>query len=650
MKLKLNLATIAALSYGSLGLLPAHSADMPRPAKPNVVILLADDLGWGDLGIHKGSIPTPNIDHLFREGWEFCNFMGYAVCSPSRAMLLTGRHPFRVGTGPATGGELEAAETTIAEGFKANGYATGIFGKWHNGEDPDTPEFRSAFTEAFKNIPNKKILSGLGVNVHGFDEAWVYYGGGADYFSRRTVGGNGPVSWWHNREYRPQDAGYTEDLITQHAREFIRANREKPFFCYVPFHIVHAPLQAKDEDVEKVDAQVTDKTKRTYAAMVQSMDKNVATILGDLDSLGLRENTIVIFASDNGGTKDGCNLPLRGGKHTLYEGGVHLPAAVYWPRGGLTGGKNWTGLCGFMELFPTLMDMAGLKMPETRPLDGKNIWPALRSGSASPVENYYWAWTNCDAIRTADWKMLRYFNHNELYDIRKDISESTNLADAHPDVVKTLTAKMDGWVVSTGAALAHQPANPRLNAKAAPEGEVLEITATATNVAKARDQIVVPFGVCEGGRVLATDYVEYDLATAKESLQTGFYYSPFKGPHETPDIEFKRGTGIDQFGREQIMGPAPKGGPGVWEHRMMGACSSSPGWMPRHGLVFTGAKPGAFKVYIDNVRIRHIDGTTTPIWCSGTDTRPKKIADSAQFKDVNVRAIPLSEVEAAFKK
>ncbi len=145
--------------------------------KPNVVYLLADDLGWGDLGVNGGSIPTPRIDRLFREGVRCDNFMGWCVCSPTRAMLLTGRHPFRVGTGPETGGELAKEETTIASAFKAHGYRTGVFGKWHNGNDPETPEFQRAYEEAFKDRANKKYKGGFGVNAHGFDEAWVYYGG-----------------------------------------------------------------------------------------------------------------------------------------------------------------------------------------------------------------------------------------------------------------------------------------------------------------------------------------------------------------------------------------------------------------------------------------------------------------------------------------
>jgi len=619
-----------------------HAADTP---KPNIVYLFADDLGWSDISVHPGgSIPTPNIDKLFKQGVELTQFMGWCVCSPTRAMLLTGRHPYRVGTGPETGGELEKAETTIAEGFKANGYRTGIFGKWHNGDDPDTAEYRAAFAEAFKEMPNKKVKGGLGVNEHGFDEAWVYYGGGADYFTRRTSGGKGPVSWWHNREYRAQDAGYTEDFIVQRAMEFIRDNKERPFFCYVPFHIVHAPLAAKESDLQGVDPKVTDATKRTYAAMVQALDKNVAAILGELDQLGLRDNTIVVFTSDNGATKDGSNLPFKGGKHSIYEGGTHLPTVVHWPKGNVIGGRTWNGLCGALDMFPTLMAMADLKMPETRPLDGKNIWPALRDNTASPVESYYWSWHNEDAIRTTDWRLHRFFDHNELYDIRTDVGETKNVADANPDVVKSLTAKMNTWVDSLGAALTHQRVPEKLNAKPAPEGDVLEVTVTVSDKTKPNDRLIVPFAGFEGHQ-FATDYIDYDIASAPDSLRRGFYYSPFKG-NESKDmkLEFKRGEGIDQFGREQSVAPEVQGGPGVWEHRVIGLSSSAPGILPRHGLVFKGGKPGTYKVYLDNLRLLHADGTTTPIWSNGKDTRFKKIADSDLFTHVSVRTVPAADV------
>ena len=628
----------------SPAVLPA--AEVPKtPAKPNIVYLLADDLGWSDISRHPGgTIPTPNIDRFFQQGVEFRNFMGWCVCSPTRAMLLTARHPFRVGTGPNTGGELSKDETTIAEAFKANGYRTGIFGKWHNGENPDVPEFNAAAAKT-----NKRTKTGLGVNAHGFDEAWVYYGGSVDYFTRQTVQNTGPVSWWHNREYRPDDKGYCEDLIVQHAMDFIRDNKDRQFFCYVPFHIVHAPLQAKESDLALADKDLDEnikannENKRIYTAMVEAMDRNVAAILKELDDLGLRDNTIVVFTSDNGATPDGSNLPLRGGKHSIWEGGTHLLTTMRWPNGGLTGGRSWDGLCGALDMFPTLIDMAGLKMPPTRPLDGRNIWPALRDNTASPVESYYWFWRNADALRTADWKLFRYSDHFELYDIRKDISEANDVAAAHPEVVKALTVKMNDWVNSMGVALTHQPPPQKLNAKPAPAGEVLEITTTVTDKASPKDRLIVPFASCDEA-VYAIDYIEYDVMVAPGGLKSGFYQSPFKKDTEKATLDFVKGNGFDQFGREQASGPEPKGGPGIWEHRVIGVGAFGPSGLGKQGMIFNGNHPGTFKVYLDNLQILHADGTTTPIWLGQKDTRTAKVEETKSFKDVHVRVVPLSEI------
>lgn len=645
----MTLSTLITL----LGCLTSPLAD--APAKPNVVYILSDDIGWGDLSIHGGGVPTPHIDQLFSSGVELTHFMGWCVCSPTRAMLLTGRHPIRVGTAPEVGGELELEETTIAEGFKSNGYRTGVFGKWHNGEDPNTPEFRAAFAEAYKDLPNKQLKGGNGANAHGFDEAWVYYGGGADYFNRRTVKGRGPVSWWHNREFRGNDEGYTDDLVTQHAVEFIRENKERPFFCYIPFHIAHAPLQAKTEDLAAIDPQKAAKLpaaseksnadeKHLHAAMLHAMDKNIAAIRAELENLGLRENTIIIFTSDNGAMEAGSSLPLRGHKHTIYDGGVRLPTAIYWPQGGLVGGKKWTGLCGGLDMFPTLMAMTGSTMPETRPLDGRNIWPALRDNQPSPVESYYFVWRDEDAIRTAQWKLHRFFNRFELYDINRDEFETNNVAGAHPDVVKSLTAMMDAWADSMGVAVSHRPAPAKYNASPAPEGEVLTVTLTITDTAQPKDRLAVSVANWSGTQ-FATDWIEYDIAFSADVPKRHPYFSTLEGNNSKPfGPLFQPGTGVDQFGRDQSTGPGIADGKSVWEHRIVGLCSTAPGPLGKHGVVFTGGTPGTFTIYLDNLRIRHIDGNTTSLWTSGKDTRASKFIPTDQFKDLQIRAIPVENI------
>ena len=218
--------------------------------------------------------------------------------------------------------------------------------------------------------------------------------------------------------------------------------------------------------------------------MLHSLDNNVAAIEAELKRLGLLENTIFVFTSDNGAMEAGSSLPLRGHKHTIYDGGVRLPTVIHWPKGGLVGGKTWNGLCGALDMFPTLMAMTGSKMPETRPLDGKNIWPALRDNQASPVESYYWVWRDEDAIRTDQWKLHRFFNRFELYDITRDETEVYNVADSHPDVVKSLVARIDAWADSLGVALSHQSAVAKYHQPAVPDGEVLAVTVTISEAAK----------------------------------------------------------------------------------------------------------------------------------------------------------------------
>jgi arylsulfatase A-like enzyme len=624
-------------------------------AKPNVVYIMADDVGWGDLSVHGGDVPTPKLDRLFSQGVELTQFMGWCVCSPTRAMLLTARHPIRVGTAPEVGGELDPGETTIAEGFKANGYRTGVFGKWHNGEDPDTPEFQAAFKEAFKSMPNKTHKGGHGANAHGFDEAWIYYGGGADYFNRRTVQGRGPVSWWHNREFRGNDEGYTDDLVTKRAIEFIQESNGKPFFCYIPFHIAHAPLQAKKEDLAAVQSLNADKLhaandkttadeKRIHAAMLHSMDNNIAAIRAELEKQGLSDNTILVFTSDNGAMAAGSSLPLRGHKHTIYDGGVRLPTVIHWPKGGLVGGTKWHGLCGALDMFPTLMAMTGSQMPETRPLDGRNVWPALRNRQPSPVESYYFVWRDEDAIRTADWTMHRFLDRFELYDITKDETESSNVADANPEVVKSLTAKMDTWADSIGVALGHRPAPAKVRTPAAPEGEVLAITVTITDKARPKDRLAINVANWNGTQY-ATDWIEFDIAFSPNTPERHPYFSTLEGNNSKPfGPLFKAGTAVDQFGRDQITGPGIADGKSVWEHRIIGLSSTAPGPLGKHGIVFTGGKAGTFTIYLDNLRIRHLDGSTTPLWASGKDTRAGKFTPDEFFTDLQIRTIHLNDV------
>ena len=443
--------------------------------------------------------------------------------------------------------------------------------------------------------------------------------------------------------------------MTRYSLEFIRENKERPFFCYIPFHIAHAPLQAIERDLAAVDPEVaaklpaasekaTAEEKRIHAAMLLSLDKNVAAIVAELTKLGLSENTILVFTSDNGAMEAGSSLPLRGHKHTIYDGGVRLPTVMHWPKGGLVGGRKWDGLCGAIDMFPTLMAMTGSTMPQTRPLDGRNFWPALRDNQPSPVQSYYWVWRGQDAIRTAQWKLHRYFGRYELYDITRDELESKNVADSHAEVVKSLSAKMDDWADSLGAALSHRSAPAQYHAPAAPEGDVLAVTLTVTDKAKPSDRLAVAVANWNGTQY-ATDWIEYDIAFSPNTPTRHPWFSTLEGNNQKPfGPLFKRGDGVDQFGRDQTTGPGIADGKSTWEHRIVGLASTAPGPLGKHGVVFTGGTAGTFTIYLDNLRIRHADGGTTPLWINGNDTRAGTFKANELFKDLKIRTVNVADV------
>ena len=498
---------------------------------------------------------------------------------------------------------------------------------------------------------------GHGVNAHGFDEAWVYYGGGADYFNRRTVQGRGPVSWWHNLEFRPQDEGYTDDLVTQHAIEFIRENKDRPFFCYVPFHIAHAPLQAKENDLAAIDPKkaaklpaasekTTDEDKHIHAAMLHSMDKNVAAILRRTrEARPEREHHLRLHQRQR---RDGSRqqpAAARPQAHHLRRRRAPAHGHSTGPRADWSAARNGTDSAARSTCFPTLMAMTGSTMPQTRPLDGKNIWPALRDNQPSPVESYYWVWRDEDAIRTDKWKLHRFFDRYELYDITKDETESNNVAEAHPDVVKSLTAKMDAWADSHRRR-AQPPARARQVSRAR--------RARRRGARRHRDHHR------QGASPRIAWPSRWRTGTARNTPPTGSnttspsrpaapkrhpYFSTLEGNNsQTLRPALQARHGVDQFGRDQSTGPGIADGKSIWEHRIVGLSSTAPGPLGKHGVVFTGGKAGTFTIYLDNLRIRHADGSTTPLWTNGKDTRAGKFKANELFKDLKIRAVKVAEV------
>jgi arylsulfatase A-like enzyme len=453
-------ATLALLLASALPL-TTRAAEASR--KPNIIYILADDLGWTDLACQGSKYyESPNIDKLASQGMRFTN--GYAAapnCQPSRAALMTGQYEPR--TGVYTVGSIDRFDwetrplrpvdnvtslpkekVTIADALKQAGYATAMFGKWHLGKGEYHPSKR------------------------GFDEAIESSGRHFDFKTDPPV------------EYPKGE--YLADFLTDKSIDFIKRNKDKPFFLYLPHFGVHAPHEAKPELIAKFKAKKGTELQHNpaYAAMIYSVDESVGRIMATLDELGLADNTLLIFTSDNGGVggyaragirpnANGVtdNSPLRGGKGMLYEGGVREPYIFRFP-GKIPAGKTCDEPIINIDMFPTFLAMAGASAPEKQTPDGVNIWPLLTSDGTAKLsrEALYWhfpgylglgpgAWrtTPAGAIRMGDYKLLEFFedNHVELYNLKDDIGQEHDLAKTDPDRAKAMQAKLAAWRMETGA-------------------------------------------------------------------------------------------------------------------------------------------------------------------------------------------------------
>jgi arylsulfatase A-like enzyme len=420
-----------------LGPNPVSAAE-PAARKPNVIILLADDLGYADVGFQGcKDIPTPNIDSLAREGIRCTNgYVSGPYCSPTRAGLLTGRYQQRFGhefnPGPATAG-LPLTETTIADRLRANGYATGWVGKWHLG---GVPKFH----------PQKR----------GFADAFGFLGGAHAYFAEKGA----PI---YRGTEEVTEKEYLTDAFGREAVAFIDRHKSEPFFLYLAFNAVHTPMQATDERLKKFDS-IKDKTRRTYAAMTLAMDEAIGKVLAKLRDEKLDENTLIVFFSDNGGptmrttTINGSsNAPLRGSKRTTLEGGIRVPFAFRW-KGKLPEGKTYDQPLIQLDILPTALAVADVAvMPEWK-LDGVNLLPYLTGKEkGAPHESLYWRLGKQMAIRQGDWKLVRYdpvadgekgkgaATEAKLYNLAQDIGEATDLAAKEPERLKKLEDAWQAW-------------------------------------------------------------------------------------------------------------------------------------------------------------------------------------------------------------
>ena len=431
------LALLAAISIS------AKSADQ----RPNIVLIMADDLGYGDVGCYGSTTSrTPNIDKLATGGLRLTDFhTNGPMCSPTRAATLTGMYQSRFGrrfesalSGATKEAGLPQKALTIAELLGKNGYATGMLGKWHLGyEEPYLP------------------------TQQGFDEFRGLVSGDGDFHTRVDRSGN--ADWWENQALRAEKEGYTTDLITQDSIDFIERHSEEPFFLYVPHLAIHFPWQGpEDPPHREVGANylkdkwgiIPDRTNVSphVTAMIESLDQSVGEIVSALQKAGLSENTLVIFTSDNGGYRDYAggfknisNMgPLRGQKATLYEGGHRVPAIFSWP-GKIDPAVNNELIMTF-DLFSTFAELAGIPPTTTKNLDGLNLTKFLFSGESVANRTIYWRMRADKAVRRGPWKLVQRGRQPvELYHLEKDIGETTNLAGAKPDLVKELLEGLAQW-------------------------------------------------------------------------------------------------------------------------------------------------------------------------------------------------------------
>jgi arylsulfatase A-like enzyme len=464
--LKSGLLLAACLLVASAGI---HAA--PAEKKPNIIFILADDLGSADLGCYGSSFyETPNLDRLAKEGMYFTDaYAASPVCSPTRASILTGKYPARLGITdwlpgrkdqpsqklkrPELKSFLPLEETTLAEALRDGGYKTSFFGKWHLGDSPaHWPEHQ-----------------GFDFNLGGCEK-----GTPPSYFTPYKLPNlpDGP------------DGEYLTDRLTSEAIHFIEQNREKPFLVYLSHYAVHNPLQAKPALLEKYKAKAANlpagqgpeflddngrpvrqvQNNPAYAAMVENLDENVGRILDTLAELKLDENTIVIFTSDNGGlsTSEGSptsNLPLRAGKGWAYEGGVREPLLIKWPRV-TKPGSVCNKPVSSPDFFPTILEMAGLPLLLHQHLDGTSLVPDLKSAD-SPERPLFWHYPHYSnqggspygAVRLGDFKLIEWYEDNrvELYDIQNDLGEKHNLATENPETAAALATRLHGWRTDVNA-------------------------------------------------------------------------------------------------------------------------------------------------------------------------------------------------------
>jgi arylsulfatase A-like enzyme len=431
-------------------------AALPAAERPNFVIIMADDLSYGDIGCYGSTkIKTPHFDRLARDGTRFTDFHSSgAVCSPTRAGLITGRYQQHAGIPtvifvdpkrPTHPHGIQDRDVTFAERLADAGYQTAIFGKWHLG-----------YYQKYNPVR------------HGFSQFRGYVSGNVDFFSH--VDQAGRLDWWRGDEI-DDEAGYTTHLITRHSVAFTEGNRDKPFCLYVPYEPPHYPYQGpNDKPVRSVGhgrgnaetKQSKEDMQRAYKEMVEEMDHGVGEIIAVLKNHGIERNTLVMFFSDNGATRQGSNGTLRGHKGQVWEGGHRVPCIASWP-GMIKTDSVSHDLTITLDVIPTLLAAADVDPPADHEFDGVNLLPVLTDGKSLGGRDLFWGHGEARAMRHRSWKLVTAAPRQPpptLFDLAHDLAEQNDLAKQEPDRVKEMLAAIAAWEADTAAGASPQPNSP----------------------------------------------------------------------------------------------------------------------------------------------------------------------------------------------
>lgn len=406
------------------------SCSEKKSNSPNIILIMADDLGYADIGCYGSEwINTPVLDKMAREGMRFTDYHSNgSVCTPTRAALLTGNYQQRAGLegviyvrGETRQTGMKTDEFTVAKAFKEAGYSTGIMGKWHLG---------------YKKEYNP-------VN-QGFDQFYGYVSGNIDFHSHYDNAGY--YDWWYNLDTIHEE-GYVTDLITKHAVNFIRNNKNNPFFLYVPHEAPHVPFQGRNDtayrfpDREFSYLGPVEDTLATYKEMVEVMDEGIGEIFNVLEELQLDKNTFVFFCSDNG-ARFGSNKPLRGFKGSLFEGGHRVPAIAWYP-GKIEPSSETDETVLSMDLYPTMLSIAGVEKELN--VDGIDFSEVLFQHKALDERPVFWRYRNQKVARKGNWKYLINNDEEYLFNLKEDISESRNQLDVNPEITNELKVLLQEW-------------------------------------------------------------------------------------------------------------------------------------------------------------------------------------------------------------